>query len=55
MRIDEQSCKWMVVKLELCTSCKGQVRHNVGVHYPEGKEEGIRECLRCHTISPVSS
>lgn len=53
MDIEESSLKWMVVRLEKCSGCRRQVRHNVGVHYPNGVEEHIKECLKCHEVSKL--
>lgn len=51
--VDEDTVKWMVVRLDHCSTCKRQVRHNFGVHFPNGKEEQIRECLKCHEVSKL--
>lgn len=48
--IDYSLVKWMSLKLLRCAECRSQVRHNVGVHYPDGKETHVAECLRCHLI-----
>lgn len=53
MKVDEASLKWMTLRLERCANCKSQVRHNVGVHYPDGVEEHLKECLKCHQVSKL--
>lgn len=50
MKVDEASLKWMTNKLLRCPDCRAQVRHNVGVHYPNGKETHVVECMRCHVV-----
>jgi hypothetical protein len=51
--VDEETVKWMVVKLEKCSNCRSQVRHNVGDHYPNGVEEQIKDCLRSKLITTI--
>lgn len=51
--VEDADIKWMTSKLLRCPDCRAQVRHNVGVHYPDGKEVHVAECMRCHALRPL--